>query len=145
MRYRIIAMIFSLSTMLAGGCSTKVVPPAEVSDPVPIYPSNYGRHASLILPAGGEGEDCGDRSRDRLDRDATLASKTHDAIAGIRNDRHARIADQRERVAAFEPFDEMRRSLVFVVLVIALRRPIDGEMRQQLSSVACVFAEDQVR
>jgi hypothetical protein len=33
-----------------GGCGTRVVPPANVRDPTTVYLTNYGRHASLILP-----------------------------------------------------------------------------------------------
>lgn len=32
------------------GCSTRVIPPSDVRDPVPIYLTDYGRHSSLLLP-----------------------------------------------------------------------------------------------
>jgi hypothetical protein len=34
----------------ASGCATHVTPPADVHDPATVYVTNYGRHASLILP-----------------------------------------------------------------------------------------------
>jgi len=33
-----------------GGCATRILPPANVRDPTTVYLTNYGRHASLILP-----------------------------------------------------------------------------------------------
>jgi hypothetical protein len=33
-----------------GGCATRVFPPANVREPTTVYLTNYGRHASLILP-----------------------------------------------------------------------------------------------
>src|SRR3954453_12581474 len=33
-----------------GGCATHVSPPSYVRDPTTVYLTNYGRHASLILP-----------------------------------------------------------------------------------------------
>jgi hypothetical protein len=33
-----------------GGCATRVFPPANLREPTTVYLTNYGRHASLILP-----------------------------------------------------------------------------------------------
>ena len=33
-----------------GGCQHRIDPPADVSDPVPVFVIDYGRHASLALP-----------------------------------------------------------------------------------------------
>lgn len=50
MRYRLaLALLLSL---LCPACSMTVVPPARVKDPVTVHVVDYGRHASLVLPAG---------------------------------------------------------------------------------------------
>src|SRR5688572_31536939 len=50
MRYQL-----ALVVMLCGlcpACSMTVVPPDKLSDPVTVHVVDYGRHASLVLPAG---------------------------------------------------------------------------------------------
>jgi len=42
----------TLATGPLAGCANRVVPPEHVADPVPVYIVDYGRHSSLLLPAG---------------------------------------------------------------------------------------------
>ena len=43
-------LVLVLLLCCIGGCATHVSPPANVRDPTTVYLTNYGRHASLILP-----------------------------------------------------------------------------------------------
>src|ERR1041385_7272774 len=95
--------------------------------------------------AGGEREDAGERAGDRLDDDAALARQADDAIAGIADDRHAGIADDGDGLAGDDALDVLLRALVFGVLVEALGRRLDAEVREELARVARVFAEDERR
>jgi len=36
--------------MLAGGCTSTVIPPKRVTDPAAVFLTDYGRHSSLLLP-----------------------------------------------------------------------------------------------
>src|SRR3954465_6678501 len=36
--------------LLVGGCSARIVPPAHVGDPVPVFVADYGRHSSILIP-----------------------------------------------------------------------------------------------
>ena len=53
------ALVLLLALLLAGiglgGCQHVVHPPEEVSDPVSVYVVDYGRHASLAIPAEDAG------------------------------------------------------------------------------------------
>src|SRR5436190_9912413 len=94
--------------------------------------------------AGGEREDARERTGNRLDAQAALARDTNDAITGIGDHRHARVADQCQRLAALDAIDEARRFFIFVVLVIAVGRTIDAEVREQLPRVPRVLAQNQI-
>jgi hypothetical protein len=48
-------LLLLLLPLAFGGCQHTVTPPAAVSDPVTVFVIDYGRHASLALPAGDEG------------------------------------------------------------------------------------------
>jgi hypothetical protein len=53
MPLRVPAIFALLGLFLHGGCTTTLIPPRDVADPVVAYLTDYGRHASLILPRGG--------------------------------------------------------------------------------------------
>ena len=88
-----------LFTVMLGGCAHRVTPPADPADPVPVYLIDYGRHASLALPAGGRIEEwfwgdwnyyaAGNRSLgDGLtalfaSRGATLGHRDHEGTADL--------------------------------------------------------------
>lgn len=48
---RLPVLLFLLVALAA--CQHRVVPPADVADPVTVYIVDYGRHAGLALPEGG--------------------------------------------------------------------------------------------
>jgi hypothetical protein len=41
--------IFVLVALVAAGCTTTVIPPKNVTDPVNVYLTDYGRHSSILL------------------------------------------------------------------------------------------------
>lgn len=47
MRRPILACI--LAAILCAGCTTTVIPPRNVADPVNVYLTDYGRHSSILL------------------------------------------------------------------------------------------------
>lgn len=49
-------LLLLLAGLGVAGCQQRIVPPPSVSDPVGVFVIDYGRHASLALPAG-EDED----------------------------------------------------------------------------------------
>src|SRR5207302_1498988 len=63
--------------------------------------------------AGDEGHDAGEWTGDRFDDDAALARDAHDAKAGIGNERHAGVADERDRLAMLDAVDECFCARVF--------------------------------
>ena len=92
---------------------------------------------SASTPANGPGIGSMVRPRSRARR--TMR------IAGIGDHRHPGVAHQRQRLAALDARDQQRRLLVLVVLVIAVRRTVDAEMREQLARVPRVLAQDEIR
>lgn len=38
--------------LMSSGCATRVTPPLHVKNPVTVYLTDYGRHSSILLPAG---------------------------------------------------------------------------------------------
>ncbi len=48
----VLCILVLLAGIGIGGCQRVIRPPAAVSDPVSVYVVDYGRHASLALPAG---------------------------------------------------------------------------------------------
>jgi hypothetical protein len=49
-RTPILWSVLLLLLCFTSGCATQVFPPANVREPTTVYLTNYGRHASLILP-----------------------------------------------------------------------------------------------
>ena len=47
-RMNVLVLLFAL----AGGCATKVVPPANPANPVTVYVTDFGRHSTILLPMG---------------------------------------------------------------------------------------------
>lgn len=47
------SLVLLLLTLGIGGCATTIRPPASLCDPVVVVLVNYGKHASLVLPASG--------------------------------------------------------------------------------------------
>ena len=92
---------------------------------------------SATTPANGPG--IGSTSQ------AELAREAHEAEAGIADDRHAGVGDERDRFAARDPVGESARLLLLGVIVEAIGGTFDAEVREELARVARVFAEDEVR
>ncbi len=71
-------------------------------------------------------------------------AKRHQPVARIRNQRHPRIADQRNLRAVLQLDQQLRGARHFVVLVIADQRFPDVVVVQQLLRVPRIFARDEV-
>lgn len=46
----VLALVMTLSIVLLKGCTSTVVAPSNVQEPVSVYIVDYGRHPSLVLP-----------------------------------------------------------------------------------------------
>src|ERR1043165_8770644 len=64
---------------------------------------------------------------------------------GVGDGRHAGVADDGDGLAGDDALDVLLRALVLGVLVEALGRGLDAEVREELARVARVFAEDERR
>ncbi|MGF1550169.1 MAG: hypothetical protein ACFBQW_06510 [Sphingomonadaceae bacterium] len=51
----LLLLAFIIGALGLGGCQQVIEPPANLSDPVPVFVIDYGRHASLALPDGEKG------------------------------------------------------------------------------------------
>jgi hypothetical protein len=51
----VLLFLLLLAGLGLGGCQHRIEPPASVSDPVAVFVIDYGRHASLALPADEDG------------------------------------------------------------------------------------------
>src|SRR5437867_5034209 len=78
----------------------------------------------------------------RLDGKFAVAREAYESEPRIRNDRHARVADQRDSRAVRDLVDDGSALVVFVVLVKTLNGCVDAEVGEELSRVTRVFAED---
>src|SRR5258708_10931885 len=66
------------------------------------------------------------------------------AVAGVGNERHSRVAHQRGPRALLQPDDQFRRAGHFVVLVVADERFVNVVVIQELQRVARIFAGDLI-
>lgn len=48
-------LLLLLCVGLLAGCSNRLLPPANLEDPVRVHLMDHGRHPSLLLPDGGDG------------------------------------------------------------------------------------------
>jgi hypothetical protein len=51
----VLLFVLLLAGVALSGCQHRIEPPASVSDPVNVFVIDYGRHASLALPADEDG------------------------------------------------------------------------------------------
>src|SRR6185295_6563050 len=123
-----------------------------------IRPSSIERPALARLRRRetGEGEgvrrQAGDDQRgdrrggtgDRLDADSRGGGFPDQQKPGIGEERRARIAGERDRLAVSQIGEETWQTLALVVLVERDERLPDAEMREQAAGVAGVFAGDQI-
>src|SRR6266849_3793661 len=66
-------------------------------------------------------------------------------MARIRNQRHPRVAYQRDFRALLQRDDQLRRARDFIVLVVADERLVNVIVSQELLRVARIFAGDLIR
>lgn len=71
-------------------------------------------------------------------------AESNQAMAGIRNERHAGVANERNFCALFERDKQLGRSRHFVVLVVADERLANFIMVEEFLCVARVFASNPV-
>ena len=95
--------------------------------------------------ARDKGHDSRERARNRLNREFAFASEAHEAEAGIGDDRHSGIADQRYRLTIGNRLNNMFAFIIFIMFMKTMHVSIDSEMCEQFSGVPRVFAQDQVR
>src|SRR5271167_4358230 len=84
------------------------------------------------------------RSGNRDDRNMMAEAEGDQAMAGIGNQRHARVADERDFRALFERDEQLGRARQLVVLVVADERLAHFVVSEELLRMACVFAGDLV-
>jgi len=71
-------------------------------------------------------------------------AKRNKAVAGIGNERHARVAHESDFRALLQRHDELRRARQLIVFVVADQRLVNVVVREQLLRVARVFAGDLI-
>ena len=91
-------------------------------------------------PRGGKGSEKRGWTGNRHHGNAVLQAKRNEAMARIRNQRHARVAHESDFRASFQRHDEFRRARQLIVLVVADQRLVNVVVSQQLLCVARVFA-----
>jgi hypothetical protein len=100
----------------------------------------------LLVGQAGGGERREERggAGDGNHRDFVAKAESDQAVAGIGNQRHARVADESDFRALLESDEKFRRARHLVVLVIAHERLRDFVVSQELLRVAGVFAGNLV-
>jgi hypothetical protein len=98
----------------------------------------------LFIGQAGRGERREERGGAGYGNNRNLVAKAESdqAVAGVGDQRHARIADQSDFRALLESDEKFRRARHLVVLVIAHKRLRDFVVIQELLRVAGVFAGD---
>ena len=71
-------------------------------------------------------------------------AKRDQAMARIRNQRHAGVADERDFRALLERDEQFGGASHFIVLVVADERLANFVVAEELLRVACVFAGDLI-
>ena len=84
------------------------------------------------------------RTRDSFDTLPRRHRRTHDALAGVADARCARIRDERDLLAALQPFNYLLGALGLVELEVAEERLADFKMFQQLPRAARVLRRHHV-
>lgn len=86
--------------------------------------------------------DGGTGAGNRADLDARRTRGTHQAEAGIADQRGTGIAHQRQRFARLQARDQALGQGLFIVFVQGHQRLLDAKMGQQLAAAAGVFGTD---
>ena len=102
------------------------------------------RKVSVGSPALVRRASDGRRSRDADDRDASVERFAHELVAGVGDERRARVRDQRDRLSGAEPRHKPRAFALGIVLVIGAERAADAEMGEQLLRVPRVLGGDEI-
>ena len=93
---------------------------------------------------GGECREEGGRAGDRNDGNFVANGECDEAMAGVRDERHAGVANQSDAGTLFHGEYEFGSASQFVVLVIAHQRLVNFEVVEQFEGVARVFTGDLV-
>jgi len=80
----------------------------------------------------------------RNDGNMMAEAESDEAMARIGNQRHARVADERDFRALFERDEQFGGARHFIVLVVADERFANFVVAEELLCVACVFAGDLI-
>jgi hypothetical protein len=67
-----------------------------------------------------------------------------EAVAGVRNERHSRVAHQRDLRALLQRHHQFRRARHFIVFVVADQRLMNVVVREKLLRMARILARDLV-
>ena len=105
---------------------------------------SYKKKFLIGQTGGGKSGKQRGRARDRHDRDVVANGESDEAMAGVGDERHACIADERDGRAVFHGQDEFGSAGDLVVFVVADQRLADVVMIQELQGVASIFAGDLI-
>ncbi len=84
------------------------------------------------------------RTGNRNDRNVVAQAKRNEAVAGIGNERHSRVADQRDFRALLHGDNQFRGARHLIVFMVADERLVNVVVSEQLLRVARVFAGDLI-